>query len=143
MEDLDFFAKRLRSEREKAGLTQEELGARLGVSGSMVAQYESTSGYARHPKPNTIVRFADALKIPVSALLGIPYGDGVHPKLYPCALYIGDSTEPEKAVRFEGSFAAVHRCPICGSEVNGLRDNFCRNCGVRLAGKEQDDAGKG
>ena len=52
------FAARLRAAREEAGLTQAELGARIGVSGSMIAQYESTSSYARNPKPVTIERFA-------------------------------------------------------------------------------------
>ena len=53
------FAARLRAAREEAGLTQAELGARIGVSGSMIAQYESTSSYARNPKPVTIERFAE------------------------------------------------------------------------------------
>ena len=65
------FAARLRAAREEAGLTQAELGARIGVSGSMIAQYESTSSYARNPKPVTIERFAEALSIPVSRLLGL------------------------------------------------------------------------
>lgn len=69
------FAARLRAAREEAGLTQAELGARIGVSGSMIAQYESTSSYARNPKPVTIERFAEALSIPVSRLLGLPYRD--------------------------------------------------------------------
>lgn len=44
--------------RKKAKLTQAELGARLGVSGSMIGQYENDF---RHPKTETIKRIATAL----------------------------------------------------------------------------------
>lgn len=53
----------IRAEREKAGLTQAELGARIGVSGSMIAQYESNAPYARNPKIETILKIYDALGI--------------------------------------------------------------------------------
>jgi len=128
----NIFAARLRAERKEAGLTQEELAARLGVSASMIAQYESSSDYARNPKPITIARFAEALKIPVSKLLGQPYGEGVSLARYPCNVYIGDSSEPT----LKGEFASAHRCPICRSEVNGFRDNFCWNCGVKFIREE-------
>lgn len=134
--DDNGFAARLRAERKKAGLTQEELARRLGVTGSMVAQYESTSDYARIPKLITIARFAEALNIPVSMLLGLPYGEGVRltRSRYPCNVYTGDSNEPA----LKGEFISAHRCPICRSEVNGFRDNFCWNCGVKFIKKEAD-----
>lgn len=53
--------------RKKAGLTQEELGAKLGVSGSMIAQYET--GKCK-PKYETLNRIAEALEVNVTAFIG-------------------------------------------------------------------------
>ena len=128
------FAARLRAAREEAGLTQAEPAASPGVSGSMIAQYERTSSYARNPKPVTIERFAEALSIPVSRLLGLPYGEGVRLVRYPCNIYTGDSNE----LALKGEIISAHRCPICRSKVNGFRDNFCWNCGVKFIRKERD-----
>ncbi len=60
---------RIRDERYKAGLTQAELGSRIGVSGSMIAQYESNAPYARKPKIETTLKIADALGISLVRLL--------------------------------------------------------------------------
>ena len=49
----------IREERKKAGMTQKELGKRLGVTQSMVAQYECG---IRTPKIPTIRRIADVLE---------------------------------------------------------------------------------
>lgn len=46
--------------RVAAGISQKELGKRMGVSAAMVAQYEND---LRKPKPETIQRFADALQV--------------------------------------------------------------------------------
>ena len=44
--------------RKKTGISQKELGARLGVSGSMIGQYEND---LRRPKAETVQKIADAL----------------------------------------------------------------------------------
>ena len=62
------FCKRIREARKLAGLTQKQLGERLGVSESAVAQYESGQ---RVPKVDTLQRIAAALDIPLASLLGI------------------------------------------------------------------------
>ena len=51
---------RIKVFRKKVGMTQEELGAILGVSGSMIAQYETDK---RNPKKETLARIADALGV--------------------------------------------------------------------------------
>lgn len=51
---------RIRQARKEAHITQEELGAKLGVSGSMIAQYETGK---RNPKHETLLRIAAALGI--------------------------------------------------------------------------------
>ena len=51
---------RIKAARKSAGMTQEELGQKLGVSGSAIAQYETDK---RKPKMETLRRIADALGI--------------------------------------------------------------------------------
>ena len=46
--------------RKRSGLTQKELGEKLGVSASMIGQYEN--GF-RNPKKKTLERIADALGV--------------------------------------------------------------------------------
>ncbi len=55
----------IKKARKDCGLTQRELGDRLGVSASMVGQYETDR---RKPKHETIQKIADALHISQRAL---------------------------------------------------------------------------
>lgn len=57
---------KIRKERIDIGLTQQELGDRLGVSQAMIGQYENGT---RKPKLETLAKIADALKIPLNYLL--------------------------------------------------------------------------
>lgn len=57
---------RIKQARKWAGMTQEDLGKKLGVSGSSIAQYETNN---RNPKFETLQRIADALGISVAYLL--------------------------------------------------------------------------
>lgn len=57
---------RIKAARKKAGLTQEDLGKKLGVSGSFIAQYETNN---RNPKLETLQRIAVALETAVSELV--------------------------------------------------------------------------
>ena len=58
---------RIKAARKVAGLTQKELGERLGVSAAMIAQYETGS---RFPKMETIEKLAQALDVTSSILYG-------------------------------------------------------------------------
>lgn len=58
---------RIKEARKKAGLTQKELGAKLGITYQTLAQWEND---LRNPKIETLQRIAAALGIPVSALVG-------------------------------------------------------------------------
>ena len=51
---------RIKEARKKAGLTQKELGARVGMSEAMIGQYET--GY-RRPKYSTLERIAEAVGV--------------------------------------------------------------------------------
>ena len=56
---------RIREERKKQGLTMQELGERMGISGSLVGRYERGE---ENPKQETVKRFADALGVLVPYL---------------------------------------------------------------------------
>ena len=58
--------KAIQSARKKAGITQAELGKILGVSGSMIGQWENS---LRKPKPESIGKIADALDISIYELV--------------------------------------------------------------------------
>lgn len=58
---------RIRSARKQAGLTQKELGKKLGLSFQSVAQWEND---LRNPKKETLERIADALGVSFFDLLG-------------------------------------------------------------------------
>lgn len=61
--------KRIQRARKAAGLSQKELGEKLGVSASMIGQYEND---LRIPKIETLQKIADALKVNLSDLKTIP-----------------------------------------------------------------------
>ena len=57
---------RIRTVRKEKKITQVELGKKLGVSGSMIAQYETG---VRNPKLDTIGKIADALGVSLNYLM--------------------------------------------------------------------------
>ena len=59
------FGENLKAIREQKGLSQRELGERLGVRQQTVAQYENAED---QPKMKTIRRLATALDIPIYRL---------------------------------------------------------------------------
>lgn len=65
---------RIKAARKATGMTQKELGDKLGLSFQSIAQWEND---LRNPKYETLERLADALDIPVEVLLGI--GDSIGP----------------------------------------------------------------
>ena len=62
---LNNIGSEIRRERKKAGLTQAELAKLLDVSQPVIGQYERG---ARFPRPQTILRIADALRVHFSVL---------------------------------------------------------------------------
>ena len=62
---MESIAQNIKAARKKAGITQAELGKRLGVSSSMIALYETGR---RNPKKETIRQIAFALSVPVGTL---------------------------------------------------------------------------
>ena len=62
----------IKKARIDAGLSQKQLGERLGITAQSVAQWETGR---REPKYQSIVKIADALNVPVSLLYGISEND--------------------------------------------------------------------
>lgn len=58
----------IRHARQKAGLTQKELGEKLGISQAAVGQFESDKA---NPKIETLMKIATALNIKLSELVPI------------------------------------------------------------------------
>lgn len=66
---------KIRQARKRAGLTQKELGQRLGVSQAAIGQFESNNS---NPQTGTLVKISDALNISVEDLLSdTPFGDAI------------------------------------------------------------------
>lgn len=60
------FCEKMREERKKRGLSQKELGKKIGMSQQMIAQYENGN---RNPKMETIEKIANALEVPTFNLV--------------------------------------------------------------------------
>lgn len=60
------FGNMIQIARDKAGLSQKELAQKLGVSASMISQYENG---LRFPKFTTIQRIAEALQVDFAELI--------------------------------------------------------------------------
>lgn len=80
----------IRKQRKIQGLTLNELGEKMGVSGSLVGQYERG---VVNPKYETIIRFADALGVEPKELLGNAFTDIVGPEVERLARDAADTTE--------------------------------------------------
>lgn len=61
--------------RRELGITQTELGEKLGISQSAIGQLESPNS---NPKAETLQKIADALGVPVTLLLGIKEGQEIN-----------------------------------------------------------------
>ncbi len=66
------FGKRLVMFRRAKGLTQTELGSKIGISKRMVAYYE---GQTERPPAHLLIPIAKTLKISVDELLGLKRSD--------------------------------------------------------------------
>lgn len=66
--DRATFGDRLRQLRKTEGLTQTQLGERMGISQRLVAYYEAQGG---SPSPELVVRFAEAIGVSTNTLLGV------------------------------------------------------------------------
>ena len=77
------FGQKLAKIRKAKGLTQTELGARIGVSQRIIHHYENKAEYPPSPK---IIELAHALDMSIDELLGLGNGElssyqNINPKL--------------------------------------------------------------
>lgn len=80
----------IRNQRKNQGLTLNELGQRMGISGSLVGQYERG---VVNPKYETIIRFADALNVEPREILGNAFMDVISPEVERLAHSVDDTTD--------------------------------------------------
>ena len=101
----------IKAARKKAGMTQEELGSKLGVSGSSIAQWEND---LRNPKLDTLQRIAAALGVPVQELISdweavdkeefkrvFIYGEGIKDRIDAALDRLNDEGQEKAAERVE------------------------------------------
>lgn len=65
------FGKTLKQLRKQEGLTQEQLGKRIGVTKSVISFYELRE---RTPSPDVLIKLADVFHCSTDFLLGIEKG---------------------------------------------------------------------
>ena len=70
MNDRDF-GENLKQLRKSRGMTQEELGAKVGLSKAVVSKYENGMGY---PSFDVLVRIAQYFGVTTDYLLGVARG---------------------------------------------------------------------
>lgn len=107
----------IKEARKKVGLTQADLGKKLGVSASFVAQYETDN---RNPKPETLQRIAAALRVRVSDL--------VDPTIYDFGFQEGSEAEEflnhqiDELWKEEGYTYSEHECNLINafSQLNDI-----------------------
>lgn len=101
----------IKAARKKAGMTQEELGKKIGVSGSSMAQWEND---LRNPKLDTLQRIASALGVPVQELISdweavdkeefkrvFIYGEGIKDRIDAALDRLNDEGQEKAAERVE------------------------------------------
>ena len=101
----------IKDARKKAGMTQEELGKKIGVSGSSMAQWEND---LRNPKLDTLQRIASALGVPVQELISdweavdkeefkrvFIYGEGIKDRIDAALDRLNDEGQEKAAERVE------------------------------------------
>lgn len=101
----------IKAARKKAGVTQEELGKKIGVSGSSMAQWEND---LRNPKLDTLQRIASALGVPVQDLISdweavdkeefkrvFIYGEGIKDRIDAALDRLNDEGQEKAAERVE------------------------------------------
>ena len=98
-------AQRIKELRKEAGLTQEELGEKLGLQKSAIAKYES--GRVENIKRSTIQAMADLFGVKPSYILGFDEEDVDNPGYYldPEAAEIAQEVydRPELKMLFDAS----------------------------------------
>ena len=77
------FGKRLRELRRRMGLTQEELGRKIGISSSAIGMYEQGK---REPDNHTLLKLCDLFEVTTDYL--------INPKLK-CSVYFSPAEEHE------------------------------------------------
>ncbi len=118
------FSERVKKLREDAGLTQEELAAKLGVSRPAVGMWENKRSRPRLDKMNQL---SDLFGVPVSELLGESQVVGAS-KLVPLMGYthMGEAVDEDtcdRMVEVPTSVAEAHPSGYCVHADGGCMDN--------------------
>lgn len=101
------FSENLKRLRGEAGLSQETLAERIGVSRSAIAKWECGEG---RPKIENLLRLRTVLRVPLDdLLLGDP---GMEPERLPPLYFCCVCGEPMLRLG-----DGLMRCPVCGKRA--------------------------
>ncbi len=96
---------RIKKQRNEKGLSQAELGALMGVSGSAIGQFETSSN---PPKLGTLKKIADALGVPTSDLMDTDMGVTYEERIKNTALTIRELLNVQKALDISKGLYTVY-----------------------------------
>ena len=65
-------AKKIREERNKAGLTLDELAEKAGLSKTYLWELEQDEAGVKRPSADVVLKIADALSLTIADLMGLP-----------------------------------------------------------------------
>lgn len=73
MDNLVEFASRIKAQREKLGMTQAQLGEKIGVSAQTISAYEKniSAGKGKAPTLDKVISLSDVLGVSIDYLCGI------------------------------------------------------------------------
>jgi transcriptional regulator with XRE-family HTH domain len=150
---LNELAEKVRSRRRELGWSTDQLALKSGVSATRINQVENgtiseETGKVRRPKPETVTKLANALRLPPKELLraagyaapeaGQPTGRGAR------MLHLFDGLPPEKQEDLLIYAEAMFRKYGVASELRGVKElgGEERRMPVTKANQNQPRAGK-
>lgn len=137
---------KIQAARKASGLTQKQLGEILGVTASMIGQYET--GF-RNPKESTLIRIAEALGIhPVDLMdlesmtvkrLRLMYDD-IQTQLYQAKLQLDDYDGKPEDESISALNSHIHIIESAREDVrSALKEKLMQDTGNFFGSKELDD----
>jgi transcriptional regulator with XRE-family HTH domain len=120
--DITTMGERIKELRKGAGMTQEELGNKVGVSAQAVSKWECGS----IPDTELIPKIADCFEVTIDALFGREYENYDVYELM-SKYIVGDTETPKEGLRKEAIERAFETCGMALESTIFLKDDNTDN----------------